>query len=177
MIALNCCLRLTIGLDWWRFNTDRVFSKNRNRLDLVLRNYSYSQISRCHVSIFRMVKQQNNLTLWWSTNVAKIYIYKIEYTSICICYFLKYLARNYITLYCHLFSYITYSKIFFKGLFQATEPAKPPQPQQSSVLSELFSEQESFNSLRSQRNIPHKDKGILWWSINEDTDHFNILTV
>ena len=61
-----------------------------------------------------------------------------------------------------LFSEIAYSKISFKGLFQATEPAKPPQPQQSSVLSELFSEQESFNSLRSQRNIPHKDKGILW---------------
>ena len=69
-------------------------------------------------------------------------------------------GRNYITLYFHLYSEITYSKISFKGLFQATEHTKPPQPQQTSVLSELFSEQESFNSLRSQRNIPHKDKGI-----------------
>ena len=173
MIALNCCLRLTIGLDWWRFNTDRVFSKNRNRLDLVLRNYSYSQISRCHVSIFRMVKQQNNLTLWWSTYVARIYLYDRIYKYLYLLF--SKIGRNYITLYWHLFSEITYSKISFKGLFQATEPAKPPQPQQSSVLSELFSEQESFNSLRSQRNIPDKDKGIYWWSINKDLDNFKFI--
>ena len=56
-------------------------------------------------------------------------------------------------------------------MFQATEPAKPPQPQQSSVLSELFSEQESFNSLRSQRNSPQKDKGILQRLINENLEN------
>ena len=59
-------------------------------------------------------------------------------------------------------------------MIQTSEHAKPLKPQQATVFSELFSEQDSFNSLRSQRNSPQKDKGIVQLSIKEDLENFNL---
>ena len=59
-------------------------------------------------------------------------------------------------------------------MFQTTVP-KPLKPQQVTVFSELFSEQDSFNALRSPRNSRQKDKGILQRSINEDLENFNFI--
>ena len=59
-------------------------------------------------------------------------------------------------------------------MIQTSEHAKPLKPQQATVFSELFSEQDSFNSLRSQRNSPQKDKGIVQLSIKEDLENFKV---
>ena len=59
-------------------------------------------------------------------------------------------------------------------MIQTSEHAKPLKPQQATVFSELFSEQDSINSLRSQRNSPQKDKGIVQLSIKEDLENFKV---
>ena len=60
-------------------------------------------------------------------------------------------------------------------MIQSSEHAKPLKPQQATVFSELFSEQDSLNSLRSPRNSPQKDKGILQRLINENLE--NVLLI
>ena len=56
-------------------------------------------------------------------------------------------------------------------MFRTNKQAKPLKPQQATVFSELFSEQDSLNSLRSPRNSPQKDKGILQRLINENLEN------